>query len=1162
MVWKRYSAFVLSLALLTGSVPAFGAEIETEGLSVMEYEDGLGEVYVETSSGGSSAEVSGLEIDDDIAGGDDVMIEAYPEIETEAYEEDTSFAAGDDMASDGILIEEITDDDALPEDTSFAEGFDEEEDSAYADFSLYADPDAKSTADPAKKFAKRGVLGTQSLILGEGSFTGLYGDQLSSGARIIYDAFVATFVTDGSVSSAQVTVGSSLTNTPVSAYGVPVNDDNTLNRSSEEYKAFMQSYAYELQSAASAFQYDHPEIMWIRDGSFPITIGKYLKGDGTADIFAQKINMKPNEAFSGAFSMQSSFLAAIPDKVQAVFAIADFDGDGKVSDLEYLLYCDLLIKDTVYYDQPAYDAVIDAQRKNNDSDPSNDVGSVNYRAFTAAPFFLSSASVSENGAVCEGYSRAFKLLLKERGIPCALVAGKTASGAGHMWCVVQMGGVWYVCDPTWDDTSSVNASATAWNDSLWRSHMLVQHGANSRVENPKFSTNASQSFTYPSQSSSAYEYEIDRVVTPSTCVAAGSADYIATAGISGMKDLDFADHSWQVVSSQDGTCIAKARTNYECGVCHATKFEEGDFGNHDWQVTENVPVTCETDGHVTKTCLVCHTTDTQTTKSTGHKWSFKSAVDATCTAPGSKTYECGVCYETKTEATNPIGHRYKNTVVAPTCTQDGYTLHSCQRCDYAYRDTPVAKLGHSYDSVVTKPTCTKDGYTTYTCSRCGDSYRGNTVSKLGHDYKATVVSPTCTKDGYTLHTCSRCGDSYTDSVTPKIRHSYQDTVIAPDCVHAGYTKRVCSVCGNTVTTNEKPAVGHKYKKIVHAPTCTQDGYTENVCEHCSDTFRSDVVKASGHDYEMAVTAPTCVKKGFTTYTCKVCSYTYTSDEVGALGHAYDAGVKIEPSCTAPGYTVHTCSWCGLKQTMSVVPALGHDYATSVVAPTTEHGGYTLHECSRCHTSYKSDEKPALKPSDNSSSGQGSSSSKPSSSKKEEKKRVNTIKASDVSRKASKKKVSFTLSASCASGSKLTFKSLTSKVKVDSSGKVTLPKKFSGVAQIKISAPASGNYLSSEKTVDIVVSPGKAKKPSAKVTKGKGKAKVSVKKVSFANGYQIQASYSKNFANTIYDKHSSKKSVKLSKLRKGSVYVRVRAYKKSAAGYAYGPWSSVKKVKIK
>lgn len=1123
MVWKRYSAFVLSMALLMGSVPASAAEIETEGSSVVEFEDGSEEVYVEPSSEGSSDENPDLEFDDGSLPGGDIMIEeTYPGLETEAFEEDSSSVSEGDCASDGILIEEITDEDDLSEETSFSEGFEEEEDTAYADFSLYADPDAKNTADPAKKFANRGVLGTQSLVLGEGSFTGLYGDQLSSGARIIYDALVTAFVTDGSVSSVQVTVGSSLTNAPVSAYGVPVNDDNTLDRSSDEYKAFMQSYAYELQSAASAFQYDHPEIMWIRDGNFPITIGKYLKGDGTADIFAQKINMKPNEAFSGASSLQSSFLAAIPDKAQAVFSVADFDGDGKVSDLEYLLYCDLLIKDTVYYDQPAYDAVIDAQRKNNDSDPSNDVSSVNYRAFTAAPFFLSSASVSENGAVCEGYSRAFKLLLKERGIPCALVAGKTSSGAGHMWCVVKMDGVWYVCDPTWDDTASVNAPATAWNDSLWRSHMLVQHGMNSRVENPKFSTNAAQSFTYPSQSSSAYEYEIDRVVTPSTCAAAGVADYIATAGACGTKDLDLADHSWQVVSSQDGTCIAKARTDYECGVCHATKSEEGDFGDHNWQVTENVPVTCEADGHVTKTCSVCHEIDTQTTKSTGHKWSFKSAVDATCTAAGSKTYECGVCHQTKTEPTNPIGHRYKNTVIAPTCTQDGYTLHACQRCDYSYRDTPV--------------------------------------SKLGHDYKASVTKPTCTKDGYTTHICSRCGDSYTDSVTTKTGHSYQDSVIAPDCVHAGYTKRVCSTCGNTVTTNEKPALGHKYKKTVHAPTCTQDGYTESVCERCQDTVKSDVVKAPGHDYEMAVTSPTCLKKGFTTYTCKICGYSYTSNEVGALGHSYDAGVKTEPSCTSPGYTVHTCSRCGLKQTMNVVPALGHDYATSVVAPTTEHGGYTLHECSRCHASYKSDETPALKPSDSSSSGQGSS-SKPSS-KTEEKARVNTIEASNVSRKASKKKVSFTLSASCTSGGKLTFKSMTPKVKVTSSGKVTLPKKFSGIAQIKISAPSSGKYMASEKTVNVIVSPGKAKKPSAKVTKGKGKAKISVKKVSFASGYQIQASYSKNFANTIYDKHSSKKSVKLSKLNNGVVYVRVRAYKKSAAGYAYGPWSSVKKVKIK
>ncbi|WP_195986069.1 transglutaminase domain-containing protein [Clostridium sp. D33t1_170424_F3] len=53
-------------------------------------------------------------------------------------------------------------------------------------------------------------------------------------------------------------------------------------------------------------------------------------------------------------------------------------------------------------------------------------------------------------AVCEGYSRAYKAVLDELGIPCVLVRG-TAGGTAHMWCSVQVGGGWYAVDVTWDD---------------------------------------------------------------------------------------------------------------------------------------------------------------------------------------------------------------------------------------------------------------------------------------------------------------------------------------------------------------------------------------------------------------------------------------------------------------------------------------------------------------------------------------------------------------------------------------------------------------------------------------------------------------------------------------------------------------------------------------
>ena len=52
-------------------------------------------------------------------------------------------------------------------------------------------------------------------------------------------------------------------------------------------------------------------------------------------------------------------------------------------------------------------------------------------------------------------------------------------------------------------------------------------------------------------------------------------------------------------------------------------------------------------------------------------------------------------------------------------------------------------MNHSYDSVVTAPTCTEGGYTTHTCSVCGDSYTDSETAATGHNY----VDGICTNCG-------------------------------------------------------------------------------------------------------------------------------------------------------------------------------------------------------------------------------------------------------------------------------------------------------------------------------------------------------------------------------------------------------------------------------
>ena len=64
-------------------------------------------------------------------------------------------------------------------------------------------------------------------------------------------------------------------------------------------------------------------------------------------------------------------------------------------------------------------------------------------------------------------------------------------------------------------------------------------------------------------------------------------------------------------------------------------------------------------------------------------------------------------------------HSYTAVVTAPTCTEKGYTTHTCS-CGHSYVDTYTDALGHAWDSgKVTKPaTATETGIKTFTCTRC------------------------------------------------------------------------------------------------------------------------------------------------------------------------------------------------------------------------------------------------------------------------------------------------------------------------------------------------------------------------------------------------------------------------------------------------------------
>ncbi|MCR4804640.1 MAG: hypothetical protein K5981_03210, partial [Clostridia bacterium] len=349
---------------------------------------------------------------------------------------------------------------------------------------------------------------------------------------------------------------------------------------------------------------------------------------------------------------------------------------------------------------------------------------------------------------------------------------------------------------------------------------------------------------------------------------------------------DWSDPSYSWTENAGSWAVAASRT---CAVCGREETEDGDVTS---EVTK--PAACEELGETTYTGTFAN--------------------DAFET-------------QTKTVADIPaLEHEYVAVATDPTCTEQGYTTHTCSRCGDSYTDAETAALGHDYVGVVTAPTCAEVGYTTYTCSRCGDSYTDAETAALGHDYIGVVTDPTCTEAGCATYTCSRCGDSYTDSYVPALGHEWSEWGdLTASCTEAGTESRRCFRCGYE-ETRAVDALGHDWGEweIVDSATCENDGFKQRTCSRCGEVD-SDVIGALGHSW------------GAITYTWSGDNSTVTgSRQCSACGKTEmktvdtTSSITAAPGCETWGTTTYTATFGEAPyetQTKSVddIPPTGHSW---------------------------------------------------------------------------------------------------------------------------------------------------------------------------------------------------------------------------------------------
>lgn len=182
-------------------------------------------------------------------------------------------------------------------------------------------------------------------------------------------------------------------------------------------------------------------------------------------------------------------------------------------------------------------------------------------------------------------------------------------------------------------------------------------------------------------------------------------------------------------------------------------------------------------------------------------------------------------------------HKYTDTVIPPTCTERGCTVHLCA-CGDKREDSYTPPLGHSYKGGI--------------CVRCGILDPNKDIPHK-HDFIPIVTKPTCLTEGFTTYACS-CGECYTKDYVSAVGHKTQlQNAKAAGCLTGGYTgDEVCTVCGKVFKHGSVIfALGHDPQPArVKAPTCTESGYTGDlICMRCGDmTQTGKTVAATGHKF--------------------------------------------------------------------------------------------------------------------------------------------------------------------------------------------------------------------------------------------------------------------------------------------------------------------------
>ena len=426
---------------------------------------------------------------------------------------------------------------------------------------------------------------------------------------------------------------------------------------------------------------------------------------------------------------------------------------------------------------------------------------------------------------------------------------------------------------------------------------------------------------------------------------------------------------------------------------------------HDWKSVAYKAPTCEEDGHSEhKACSVCGEKNSayEVREKTGHNFTgaytydpiynyhSRYCVNENCLADGEKAF--GIGNEKYSVELDGIDYVIKG---GEECDFDSFTTATDENGLHSHKLECVCGNAQSFvidaadiTTEVVAPTCTDAGYTLNTCQKdgCGDTWKTNIVEKLGHDLKGTATSNgngthsvKCARDcGYSAdaekcstqtpsttcgekNKCDICGGEFGE----EIAHVFTNYVYNNDatCTADGTKTAECDNCENNVTdtitatgtklTHNMSAHGYVVPDALEAkleedgvviaePTCGEEGRSISYCSRCYHYVTKVVPKnKDAHDMpeEWTKVGGNCASGVTYVRACTVCGKKESKTE--SVPHNWKAIVIEEAGCTVNGYINFECSVCGftatLDDTVEGWPSFnGVDYSDKNIVATGEH----------------------------------------------------------------------------------------------------------------------------------------------------------------------------------------------------------------------------------